>query len=102
VIVISIGAVATVFGLVKVLSGKTPSRYSEKWFEVLPDDELASEREKVRKAFCTAGKDLVQAIRLENLLGMFDKEMSRRAWSGHSEYEFPVHREHGWYLSGKD
>lgn len=84
-----------------LLSREDCSKYSSAWFESASDDELNAEREKVRQAYCSAGLDFSEAVRMENLLRLFDKELSRRAWAG-EEYGYPAHREHGWYLSNDD
>lgn len=64
--------------------------------------DLNAEREIVRKAYCSSGDDFNLAVRLQNLLRMFDKEISKRVWGGRTDYGFPVHREHEWHLLSKD
>ena len=102
VVVIGLGIIGTGLGIAKIASDKTPAKFSTKWFETLSDADLNAEREIVRKAYCSSGDDFNLAVRLQNLLGMFDKELSKRAWSGRTDYGFPVHREHGWHLPSKD
>lgn len=79
-----------------------PRTYSSKWFESVTDDVLSSEREKVRLAYCSSGDNFSEACRLERLLGLFDKEMSKRAWGGETPRPPSIHREHGWYLPNDD
>lgn len=102
VVVIGLGIIGTGLGIAKIVSGKAPAKFSAKWFETLSDADLNVEREIVRKAYCSSGDDFNLAVRLQNLLGLFDKELSKRAWGGRTDYGFPVHREHGWHLPSKD
>ena len=101
-VIVGLGIVATGLGNAKVVSGKAPAKFSTKWFESLSDADLNAEREIVRKAYCSSGEDFNLAVRLQNLLGLFDKELSKRAWGGRTDYGFPVHSEHGWHLPSKD
>ena len=75
------GLVTAVLGVgaLAILFREDHSKYSPAWF----------------------GSDYSEAVRLENLLRRFDKELSRRAWAG-EEPGYPVHREHGWYLPNDD
>lgn len=102
VVVFGIGIIATGIGIAKITAGKEPAKFSAKWFESLSDADLNTEREIIRKAFGSSGDDFNMATRLQNLLGLFDKELSKRAWGGRTDYGFPVHREHGWHLPSKD
>lgn len=79
---------------------RTP--FSSKWFETATDTELDVEREKVRLSFCSSGDDYETACSLQNLLGRFDKEMSKRAWGDEVPHAPSNHREHGWYLPNND
>ncbi len=72
--------------------------YSAKWFDTATDTELDFEREKVRQAFCSSGKDIQAASYLQNLLWRFDDEMRKRAWGNEIPRAPAIHREHGWYL----
>lgn len=76
--------------------------YSGKWFENATDAELDTAREKVRLDYCSSGDDFKAACSLQNLLGRFDKEMSKRAWGNETPHAPSIHREHGWYLSNDD
>ncbi len=76
--------------------------YSDKWFENATDAELDTAREKVRLDYCSSGDDFKAACSLQNLLGRFDKEMSKRAWGNETPHAPSIHREHGWYLSNDD
>ena len=88
--------------LFKLFTDKKYQKYSKEWRQSLSDDELKTGREKVRKYWCHEEKTLSEAIRAENLLMQFDKEMSNRDSDGNTEHGFPRHTEHGWYLSGDD
>ncbi len=81
---------------------KKANLYSSKWFEVATDAELDVEREKVRLAYCSSSDNFNEASRLQNLLRVFDNEMSKRAWGDKVPHGPSVHREHGWYLSNDD
>ncbi|MBU3228786.1 hypothetical protein [Clostridium algidicarnis] len=76
--------------------------YSSKWFEKATDAQLDSAREKVRLDYCASGDDFKAACSLQNLLGRFDKEMSKRAWGDETPHAPSIHREHGWYLPNDD
>ena len=80
VVVIGLGIIGAGFGIAKIVSGKAPAKFSAKWFETLSDADLNIEREIVRKAYCSSGDDFNLAVRLQNLLGLFDNELSKRAW----------------------
>ena len=75
--------------------------YSSRWFEKATDAELNAAREKVRLDYCASGDDFKAACSLQNLLGKFDKELSR-AWGDEIPCAPSIHREHGWYLSNDD
>jgi hypothetical protein len=76
--------------------------YSSKWFKNATDAELDTAREKVRLDYCSLGDDFKAACSLQNLLGRFDKEMSKRAWGNETPHAPSIHREHGWYLPNDD
>lgn len=76
--------------------------YSSRWFEKATDAELNAVREKVRLDYCASGDDFKAACSLQNLLGRFDKELSKRAWGDEIPHAPSIHREHGWYLSNDD
>lgn len=67
----------------------------------MSDDELNEERERIRKEFCSSGDDFEKASRLQNMLYAIDDEIRSRN-SGDEETGYPVHTEHGWYLSEDD
>lgn len=79
-------------------------KFSKKWLRNATDDELDSEREKVRKRYVGIN-GIDEASRLYDILHSFDNEMIDRA---NLKYEKehpdakPRHREHGWYLSNDD
>ncbi|MCQ2017136.1 hypothetical protein [Clostridium butyricum] len=97
-----IGVSIAGYGLFKMLSDGEIPKYSSKWFESASDEVLKIEREVVRQQYCSAGNDYRLAIISEKLLKLFDSVLSKRAWNGHTDYGYPVHREHGWYLSNDD
>lgn len=99
---IGIGVIITGIGISSIANKKSPVKFSAKWFESLSDTDLNLEREIIRKKYCSAGDDFKLAVHLQNLLRLFDEELSKRAWAGSKEFGFPVHREHGWHLPSKD
>ena len=74
--------------------------YSYLWFKKASVQELEVEREKVRQAYCSSSGDMTG--RLQNLLFLFDKEISKKTLSSADEYIYPPKREHGWYLQNDD
>ena len=95
----SIGSVWAGASIIKVACAE-PQKYSDKWFESASNELLTLERENVRKQFCSAGDNYTLAIRLEKLLHRFDNAEQGRLTCKIGG--FPVHREHGWYLSNDD
>ena len=93
--IIGIGAVSA---LVKILENQDVQKYSKEWLESKSDDELKVEREKVRLEHCSGDE------KAWNILNRIDNETRKRANIGHEneEYQYPKHREHGWYLSNDD
>ena len=102
VIGVGVGLVATGFGLYKILSGNEPQKYSSKWFETVSDEVLKTERENVRKRYCSAGDDFSLAVSLEKLLHKFDSVLSKRAWGDEIPHGPSYHREHGYNLYKED
>lgn len=80
------------------------SKYSNRWFRKVSDEELRAERERIRLQYCSPdpNKDMEEAARLFNLLRAFDRELSRRAWGDETPRPPSYHSEHGWYLSEDD
>lgn len=99
---IGIGAVIAGLGAYKYFTGKEPQKYSNKWFDTVSDEVLKTEREVVRKQFCSAGDDFSLAVRLENLLRVFDSVLSKRAWGDETPHGPGYHREHGYNLYKDD
>ena len=66
------------------------------------DEELETEREKVRLDFCNPNLDTDYRIDCQKTLGMFDREMRKRAWGNEKPHAPSYHSEHGWYLSSDD
>jgi len=85
-------------GLYKLLSNEGTSTHD---IESLSDDDLKTMREKVRQCYCTAN-NFSLAVKLENLLHMFDAETRKRTANENNNYEFPKHGEHGWHLPSDD
>jgi len=69
--------------------------YSPSWFENTSTSTLHAVRETVRLALCASGNDFSTAVRLENLLARFDKELNRRSKTGQVSHGPAYHREHG-------
>ena len=95
--VVGVG-IAAIGVLVKILGNQDVQKYSDEWLESKSDDELKTEREKVRLEYCSGDE------KAWDILEKFDNEMRKRANIGHEneEYKYPKHREHGWYLSNDD
>ena len=92
------GGIITIAGIgVAFFMDKEPEKYSLGWIERLSPESWEAEREIIRQQFCSAGDNKNLAIRLQNILRLFDKVKSDREWAG-KEYGFPAPREHGWYL----
>lgn len=101
---VAIGIATIVAGGILGTKGlnKEPRKYTGKWFKTVTDAILNEERENVRKQFEKSGDDFSLAVNLENLLNIFDKELSRRAWGNETPRPPRIHREHGWYISKDD
>ena len=89
-------------GLYKALGGGKIEKYSSKWFDTVSNEVLNAEREVVRKEFCASGNNFSKAVRLENLLRLFDKVISSRAWDGKTPQAPSYPREHGHNLYKPD
>lgn len=79
--------------------------FSNRWLRNATDDELSSEREKVRERYVDGTIDIDEADRLYDTLHRFDAEMIDRANLKHEQENpdaQPRHREHGWYLPNDD
>lgn len=72
------------------------------FLENATDDELDTEREKVRLDYCNPNLDDDYRISCQNKLRAFDSEMSKRAWGDEEPHAPNYHREHGWYLPNDD
>lgn len=99
---VGLGLVAAGFGAYKLFAEKEPQKYSSKWFNTVSDEVLKSEREVVRKQFCSAGDDYSLAVKLEALLRLFDSVLSKRAWGDETPCGPGYHREHGYNLLKDD
>lgn len=96
------GLVVTGISVYKNSIGKPLEKYSGKWFDTVSDEVLNTEREIVRKQFCSAGDDFTSAVRLQNLLYRFDAVLSKRAWGDKTPQGSSYHREHGYNLFKDD
>lgn len=66
------------------------------------DEELDSEREKVRLDFCNPDLDDDYRNSCQVKLRAFDSEMSKRAWKNEKPHAPSYHRENGFYLPNDD
>ena len=98
IVVVGFGFLATGLGVYKLLSGNEPQKYSSKWFETISDEILETEREVIRKQFCSAGDNFSLAVSLQNLLFRFDSELRNRSGEDKISYGPSYHREHGYNL----
>ena len=104
--VVGIGLVVVAtagIGFIALLGDKNPLKYSDKWFSSLSDKELELEREKVRLNYISAGEPH-RAVFFESILNQIDNIMIKREMNNYQDMgsKFPVHSEHGWYLSSDD
>ena len=78
-----LGSLAIVsFGIYKGFTNKEPFKYSLEWIGKLMDKEWEIEREIIRQEFCNPKYDESTRIRFQNILRLFDKVKSDRAWAG--------------------
>lgn len=89
-------------GLFKLLCGKEPQKYSSKWFETVTDEVLNTEREIVKRQYCSSGDNFSLAVSLKNLLDRFDSVLSKRAWGNEVPHGPSYSRQHGYNLYKKD
>ena len=83
--------------------GKYFKKYSDRWMSSATDEDLDTEREKVRIKWCgSSSVSMDEAEEIYETLGRFDEEMSRRAWGDEEPHAPSRHREHGWYLPNDD
>ena len=75
---------------------RKPQKYDVDWIASLSDEELKSEREKVRLEFCAGNGDL------QKVLYRFDDEIRARNPRDPAKNPFPVRSEHGWHLPSDD
>lgn len=73
-------------------------KYTSSWLKSSPEEELDEEYESIRQRHCSGDE------RAMRYLGMIGDEKRRRHKAAHPDDEpgYPVHREHGWYLSNDD
>lgn len=78
-------------GLIKLVSIIDSENHSDKCFDSVFDDELNTEREKVRLDYCSGNEEA------ERFLRIFDDEIRSRENVGceNEEYKYPPRREHG-------
>lgn len=79
-------------------SDGTNNGYSNGWLSSASDEQLNTQREKVRLAHCSGDEHAW------GILHRFDNELAKRASKGHENEEWkpPAHREDGWYLPNDD
>ena len=101
-----LGIVATVG--ITLLKNNPNRKYSDLWFHSSSDEELETEREKVRIKYANSGLDHLsdqEVDSLYHLLNRFDNVIGRRRNEKY-EREHPnqkvIHREHGRYLPNDD
>ena len=96
---IGIGALTLAASLWAVLNNK--DTFSD-FLENATDEELDTEREKVRLDYCNPKLDDEHRNDCWYKLQAFDREMSKRAWGDEEPHGPSYHREHGWYLPNDD
>lgn len=99
---LKIGAGALTFAAATVLAVIGEKNSFGYFLRNASDEELASEREKVRLDFCNPDLDTNYRVECQRTLGVFDREMSKRAWGDEKPHAPSYHREHGWYLPNDD
>lgn len=75
--------------------------FSGKWLKKASLDELKDARELVQKDYLNPELDMDYRSKCWDLLSRFDNAIGKKEWAG-KEYGYPVHSEHGWYLSSDD
>lgn len=75
--------------------------YSGRYFRKSSIDELKEERNKVQQDYLNPDLDFDYRASRYDVLHQFDNAISEKEWDG-KEPGYPVHSEHGWYLSSDD
>ena len=73
-----IGIGTFILGTVGIVALSMMNSESTSSLASLSDDELETEREKVRLDYCSSGNSFEKAVQLEKKLNRFDNEMRRR------------------------
>lgn len=80
---------------------KSGKPLSDKWFNNASLEELEEARTIVQNDYRNPGLDMDYRTDCHNLLFRFDQAIGKKKWAG-KEPGYPVHSEHGWYLSSDD
>lgn len=77
-------------------------KYSLDWIHNLSDEQWETEREIVRKEWCSGTMSTERAYVVEKLLDIFDRVYYSRHHHEGDKIGPAFHREHGWYLPNND
>lgn len=80
---------------------KNGAPLSDKWFQKSSVEELQRARELIQKDYLNPKLSDDYRNECWNMLHKFDDAISKIKWDG-TEYGYPVHSSHGWYLSSDD
>lgn len=80
---------------------KSGKPLSDKWFNNASLEELEEARTIVQNDYRNPELDMDYRTDCHNLLFRFDRAIGKKKWAG-KEPGYPVHSEHGWYLSSDD
>ena len=80
---------------------KSGKPLSDKWFNNASLEELEEARTIVQNDYRNPELDMDYRTDCHNLLFRFDQAIGKKKWAG-KEPGYPVHSEHGWYLSSDD
>lgn len=80
---------------------KSGKPLSDKWFNNASLEELEEARTIVQNDYRNPKLDMDYRTDCHNLLFRFDQAIGKKKWAG-KEPGYPVHSEHGWYLSSDD
>ena len=80
---------------------KSGKPLNDKWFNNASLEELEEARTIVQNDYRNPELDMDYRTDCHNLLFRFDQAIGKKKWAG-KEPGYPVHSEHGWYLSSDD
>lgn len=80
---------------------KSGKPLSDKWFNNASLEELEEARKVVQNDYRNPELDMDYRTDCHKLLFRFDQAIGKKKWAG-KEPGYPVHSEHGWYLSSDD